>query len=65
MRTIALAVLKLLGAIFVFVGILAGCVTALALVILMLRFPVLLVAVLLTCWIFSRIQSKSQTRAGE
>lgn len=65
MRTIALAVLKLLGAIFVFVGILAGCVTALALVILMLRFPVLLVAVLLTCWIFSRIQSKNQTRDGE
>lgn len=65
MKTIALAVLKLLGALFVFVGILAGCVTALALVILMLRFPVLLVAVLLTCWIFSRIQSKSQTRAGE
>ena len=65
MKTFALAVLKLLGALFVFVGILAGCVTALALVILMLRFPVLLVAVLLTCWIFSRIQSKSQTRAGE
>ncbi|MGG5873373.1 hypothetical protein [Pseudomonas peli] len=65
MKTIALTVLKLLGALFVFVGILAGCVTALALVILMLRFPVLLVAVLLTCWIFSRIQSKSQTRAGE
>jgi len=65
MKTIALAVIKLLGAMFVFVGILAGCVTALALVILMLRFPVLLVAVLLTCWIFSRIQSKSQTRAGE
>lgn len=65
MKTIALAVIKLLGAMFVFVGILAGCVTALALVILMLRFPVLLVAVLLTCWMFSRIQSKSQTRAGE
>lgn len=65
MKTIALAVIKLLGAMFVFVGILAGCVTALALMILMLRFPVLLVAVLLTCWIFSRIQSKSQTRDGE
>lgn len=59
MKAIALAMIKLLGAMFVFVGILAGCVTALALVILMLRFPVLLVAMLLTCWIFSRIQSKS------
>lgn len=65
MKTIALAVLKLLGAMLVFVGILAGCMTALALVILMLRFPVLLVAVLLTCWIFSRIKSKRQTRSGE
>jgi len=64
MKTIALALLKLLGAMFVFVGILAGCVTALALAILMLRFPVLLVAVLLTCWIFSRIQSKSQIRSS-
>jgi hypothetical protein len=60
MKTIALAVLKLLGALFMFVGILAGCVTALALVILMLRFPVLLVAVLLTCWIFSKRQDSVQ-----
>lgn len=58
MKTIALAVLKLLGAMFVFVGILAGCMTALALVILMLRFPPLLIAVLLTCWIFNRLQGK-------
>lgn len=64
MKTIALAVIKLLVAMFVFVGILAGCVTALALVILMLRFPMLLGAVLLTCWIFSRIQSKNQIRSG-
>ena len=60
MKTIALAVLKLLGALFMFVGILAGCVTALALVILMLRFPVLLDAVLLTCWIFSKRQDSVQ-----
>ena len=52
--------LKLLGALFMFVGILAGCVTALALVILMLRFPVLRVAVLLTCWIFSKRQDSVQ-----
>ena len=64
MKTIALAVLKLLGALFVFVGILTGCVTALALVILMLRFPVLLVAVLLTCWIFSRLLSTTDKKSG-
>lgn len=53
----AIAVLKLLAALFVLVGILAGCVTALLLVILMMRFPVLLVAVLLACWIFTRLQN--------
>lgn len=59
MKTIALAVLKLLGALFVFVGILAGCVTALLLVILMVRFPPLLIAILLACWVFSRLQNST------
>lgn len=48
--------LRILGAAFIFVGILAGCLAALLLVILMVRFPPLLIAVLLTCWIFSRFQ---------
>ena len=52
-----MAVLRLLSAFLVFVGILAGCVAALLLVILMVRFPPLLIAVLLTCWIFSRLQN--------
>ena len=39
-----------------FVGILVGCVAALLLVVLLLRFPLLLIAVLLTCWIFSRLR---------
>ena len=59
MKTVALAVLKLLGALFVFVGILAGCVTALLLVILMVRFPPLLIAILLACWVFSRLQNST------
>jgi hypothetical protein len=56
MKTIALAVLKLVGALFVFVGILAGCLVGLLLVIAMVRFPPLLIAVLLACWIFHRLQ---------
>ncbi|MEN1579718.1 hypothetical protein AAIH51_15095 [Pseudomonas aeruginosa] len=51
-----MAMLRLMAALFVFVGILAGCMVALLLVILMVRFPPLLIAVLLACWIFSRLQ---------
>ena len=51
--------MKLLFRIFVaalvFAGILAGCLAMLLLVILLVRFPPLLVAVILACWIFSRL----------
>lgn len=40
-----------------FFGIIAGCMAALLLVIVMVRFPPLLIAVLLACWIFSRLQN--------
>ncbi|WP_236202555.1 hypothetical protein [Pseudomonas lactis] len=40
----------MLAALLVFASILAGCVTALLLVIMMVRFPPLLIAVLLGCW---------------
>ena len=48
--------LRVLAAVFIFAGIFAGCLALLLLVILMVRFPPLLMAVLLTCWIFSRLQ---------
>lgn len=48
--------LRTLAAVFMFAGILAGCLGLLLLVIMMVRFPTLLIAVLLTCWIFSRLQ---------
>ncbi|MBA1236984.1 hypothetical protein G7015_00630 [Pseudomonas kunmingensis] len=48
--------LRTFGAVFVFAGILAGCLAVLLLVILMVRFPPLLVAVVLACWIFSRFK---------
>ena len=46
------------------VGILAGCVTALLLMIMMVRFPLLLIAVLLACWVFSRLQDIVGKRIG-
>ena len=58
MKTTMLAMLKLLGALLVFVGILVGCMVGLLLVIAMVRFPPLLIAVLLACWIFNRLLGK-------
>jgi hypothetical protein len=45
------------AAVFVFAGILVGCLAILLLVILMVRFPPLLVAVLLACWVLARLRS--------
>lgn len=56
MKTTLVAVIKTIGVLFVFVGILAGCLAALLLVIAVIRFPPLLIAVLLACLIFSRLQ---------
>lgn len=57
MRAMAIAVLRLLVAFLVFAGIITGCVVMLLLMILLVRFPLLLIAVLLACWIFSRLQN--------
>ncbi|SEJ66371.1 hypothetical protein SAMN05216201_113102 [Pseudomonas linyingensis] len=51
-----MAILRLLASLCVFVGILAGCIATLLLVVILLRFPLLLIAVLLACWIFSRLR---------
>ncbi len=48
------------AAVFMFAGILAGCLALLLLVILMVRFPPLLIAVLVACWLLSRLQKSSQ-----
>lgn len=54
-----MAILRLLASLFIFVGILVGCVAASLLIVVLLRFPLLLIAVLLTCWIFSRLWQTS------
>lgn len=48
--------LRTFAAALMFSGILAGCLAILLLVILMVRFPPLLVAVVLACWILNRFQ---------
>ena len=57
MKATILAVIKVIGGLFVFVGIVAGCMAALLLLLAVVRFPPLLIALLLACWIFSRVQS--------
>ncbi len=46
--------LRTVAAAFMFAGILAGCLTIMLLVILMVRFPPLLIAVVLACWIYRK-----------
>lgn len=54
--------LRTFAAVFVLAGILAGCLAMLLLVIVMVRFPPLLIAVVLTCWIFCRLQAAPSSK---
>ncbi|MBP2842815.1 hypothetical protein [Pseudomonas sp. PNP] len=56
-----MTLLRILAAVFMFVGILAGCLALLLLVILLVRFPPLLIAVLLACWILCRLRKVFRT----
>ena len=55
---------RIFAALFIFVGILAGCMTAILLLILMVRFPPLLIAAVLTCLIFNRLRSTANNTSG-
>ncbi|HHG5534355.1 TPA: hypothetical protein ACPWRH_002619 [Pseudomonas aeruginosa] len=59
--------LRMFAAVLMFIGILAGCMALLLLVVLMVRFPPLLIAVLLACWMFCRLVDAwtSRTAATE
>ncbi len=50
-----MAILRLLAALLAFAGILAGCLAVLLLIIVLLRFPPLLIALLLACWVCGRL----------
>lgn len=59
-----MTLLRILAAVFMFVGIFAGCLALLLLVILLVRFPPLLIVVLLACWILCRLLKVFRT-SGE
>ena len=46
--------LRTMAAVFVFAGILAGCFAVLLLVILIVRFPPLVLVVVVACWIYCK-----------
>lgn len=54
--------LRTFAAVFVLAGILAGCLAMLLLVIVMVRFPPLLIAVVLACWILCRLQAAPSSK---
>lgn len=64
MKAALLAVIKIIGGLFVFVGIVAGCMATLLLLIIVVRFPPLLIALLLACWIFSRVQTAYRKKSN-
>ena len=55
-------VIRFIGLLFLFFGILASCVLAVFLVIILARFWPLLIAVVLSCLIFEVIARKAKTR---
>ncbi|HDQ4105134.1 hypothetical protein LGR51_20405 [Pseudomonas sp. NP21570] len=55
--------LRTFAAAFMFAGIFAGCLTVLLLVALMLRFPPLLVAMVLACWLLNRLQQAADKKS--
>ena len=46
---------RTIAALFLFVGILAGCCAVLLLIILIVRFPPLILVVALACWIYRKV----------
>lgn len=50
--------LRIFVAVFIFASILVGCMIELLLLILMVRSPPLLIAVVLACWIYRWLQSR-------
>ncbi|WP_177442427.1 hypothetical protein [Pseudomonas sp. HLS-6] len=54
--------LRTFGAAMMFAGILTGCLAVLLLAIMMVRFPPLLIAVVLACWILCRLQAARSSK---
>jgi len=48
--------LRTFAAMFVFAGILVGCLAMLLLVILMMRFPPIILVFVVACWIYRKVR---------
>lgn len=55
--------LRTVAAALMFAGILAGCLAILLLVIMMVRFPLLLAAVALACWILNQLMQTTEKKS--
>ena len=55
-----MATLRLLVSVFAFTGVLAGCIAAVILLVLVWRFPPLLLALLAATWLFSLLPGHSE-----
>ena len=47
--------LRCLVCLFIFIGVLAGTSAVVLVSVLLLRFPLLLIALVLSCWVFTRV----------
>jgi hypothetical protein len=47
--------LRYMACLFIFIGVLAGTSAAVLVLVLLLRFPLLLVVLVLACWVFTRV----------
>ncbi|WP_177329137.1 hypothetical protein [Pseudomonas sp. 2(2015)] len=57
-----MTLLRFLLCLFIFIGALAAAGVLVLSIVLMLRFPPLLIAVILACWILNRLLKPLQTR---
>ncbi|HBP5283215.1 MULTISPECIES: hypothetical protein [Pseudomonas] len=54
---------RFIGLLFVFIGVLASCATAVALLVLMLRFWLLALVIVLACVVFRWVLSQENSRS--
>ena len=47
--------LRCLACLFIFIGVLAGTSAVVLVLVLLLRFPLLLIVLVLACWVFTRV----------
>lgn len=57
-----MTLLRFIACLFAFIGVLAATGALVLIIVLMLRFPPLLIAVLLACWVFTGVLRRAGIR---